>query len=102
MSNPNGNKYVCRPPIGVSDSEVPKLWNVSANIVDDGWIVEMEIPWTMLDYPKTTHPMQIGINFDRWHPRTQENSWWSIAGFEENDRPDGHWQNVSPPQTTYL
>ena len=39
MSNPNGNKYVCRPPIGVSDSEVPKLWNVSANIVDDGWIV---------------------------------------------------------------
>ncbi len=39
----------------------PKLWNVAANIVEDGWIVEMEIPWDMLDYPEATEPIDIGL-----------------------------------------
>ena len=28
--------------------------NAAAQIVENGWIVEMEIPWQMLDYPETT------------------------------------------------
>ncbi len=98
MANPLGSKYVSRPPKDVQKSDAPNLWKVAANIVDDGWVVEMEIPWEMLDYPQTTTPIQIGINFDRWHPRNRENSWWSKAGLRENGRPDGHWQDVLPPQ----
>ena len=97
MSNPNGIKFVSHPPLNVPMHEVPELWNVAANIVEDGWIVEMEIPWDMLDYPETTEPIDIGINFDRGHPRTGANTWWSKVGFIEDDRMDGHWVNVLPP-----
>ena len=97
MSNPNGIKFVSHPPSHVPMDDVPKLWNVAANIVEDGWIVEMEIPWDMLDYPDTTEPIDIGINFDRGHPGTGANTWWSKVPLIEDDRMDGHWVNVSPP-----
>ncbi|MDE0088207.1 MAG: hypothetical protein OXU23_20975 [Candidatus Poribacteria bacterium] len=97
MSNPNGIKFVSHPPFNVLIDEVPKLWNVAANIVEDGWIVEMEIPWDLLNYPETTEPIEIGINFDRGHARTGANTWWSKVGFIEDDRVDGHWVNVLPP-----
>ena len=98
MSNPLGVKYVSHPPPGVFIDEVPDMWNVAAKIVDDGWIVEMEIPWDMLNYPDSDDPIDIGINFDRGHPRTGENSWWSEVPFIEDNRKDGHWVGVVPPK----
>ncbi len=97
ITNPNGVKYVSHPPVDVEMEDVPLLWNVAAEIVEDGWIVEMEIPWNMLDYPQTDKPITFGINFDRGHPRTGANSWWSKVPSIENDRMDGHWINVLPP-----
>ena len=96
-SNPLGVKFVSHPLLNVPIEDVPELWNVAANIVEDGWIVEMEIPWGMLDYPETTQRIDIGINFDRGHARTGANTWWSKVGFIEDDRMDGHWVNVLPP-----
>lgn len=98
MSNPNGIKFVSHPPFGVPMLEVAQLWNVGASIVADGWIVEMEIPWTMVPYPKTDKPITMGINFDRGHHRTGANTWWSKVEFREDGRNDGHWVNVLPPQ----
>lgn len=98
MSNPLGVKYVSHPPPGVFIDEVADMWNVAAKIVDDGWIVEMEIPWDMLNYPDSDDPIDIGINFDRGHPRTGENSWWSEVPFIEDNRKDGHWVGVVPPK----
>lgn len=98
ITNPNGIKFVSHPPPGVPMNEVADLWNIAANIVDDGWVVEMEIPWEMLDYPQVDEPINIGINFDRGHHRTGANTWWSKVGFVEDNRKDGHWVNVQPPK----
>ena len=97
MANPLGKKYV------KIDSEDPdrdkriSQWNVAAKIVKDGWIVEMEIPWEMLDYPDTKEPIRIGINFDRFQARTWTHSWWSNIGPTERYEDDGHWLHVIPP-----
>ena len=97
MANPLGKKYVHSPARDSNKTEWMEQWNVAANIVEDGWVVEMEIPWQMLDYPETTEPIRMGINFDRGQTRTNEHSWWSNVGVKEFYKNDGHWLNVLPP-----
>ena len=97
MANPLGKKYVHSPTQGANKIEWMEQWNVAANIVEDGWVVEMEIPWQMLDYPDTTEPIRMGINFDRGQARTNVRSWWSNIGVQEFYKNDGHWLNVLPP-----
>ena len=103
MANPLGIKYVGVPnPNADRDrfehlKERRHLWNTAAKIVEDGWVVEMEIPWELLDYPQITEPIQMGINFDRLQARTQEHSWWSNVGYPERYEDDGHWMHVLPP-----
>ena len=97
MANPLGKKYVHFATRRGNKTKLMNQWNVAANIVDDGWIVEMEIPWQLLDYPDTTEPIRMGINFDRGQARTGERSWWSNVGIQEAYKNDGHWLNVLPP-----
>ena len=97
MANPLGRKYVRSSARNANKIEWMEQWNVTANIVEDGWVVEMEIPWRMLDYPDTAEPIQMGINFDRGQARTNEHSWWSNVGVQEFYENDGHWLNVLPP-----
>lgn len=98
MVNPLGTKYVGTPRPDRDLSKLLHLWSVAAKIVEDGWVVEMEIPWEMLEYPQTTEPIQMGINFDRLQARTREHSWWSNIGESERHKDDGHWMHVLPPQ----
>ena len=95
--NPLGTKYAHIATGRAEKSEWIGLWNAAAQIVDDGWIVEMEIPWQMLDYPETTKPIGMGINIDRFQQRTGEKSWWSNLGVNEFRENDGHWVDVLPP-----
>ena len=97
MVNPLGTKYAHIASGRAEKSEWIGLWNASAQIVEDGWIVEMEIPWQMLDYPETTKPIGMGINVDRFQQRTGEKSWWSNLGIHEFRENDGHWEEVLPP-----
>ena len=97
MANPLGKKYVHSPTQGGNKIEWMEQWSVAANTVEDGWVVEMEIPWQMLDYPDTTEPIRMGINFDRGQARTNIRSWWSNIGVQEFYKNDGHWLNVLPP-----
>ena len=97
MANPLGKRYVYSPVRRTNKIEWREQWNVAANIVQDGWIVEMEIPWQMLDYPDATEPIRMGINFDRGQARTNEHSWWSNIGVQEFYKNDGHWLKVLPP-----
>ena len=101
MVNPLGKKYVqfasnSKKSIVVDQSKANQV-NVAANTVDDGWVVEMEIPWKVLDYPETSEPIQMGINFNRKQQRTGENSWWSNLGIEKQYKNDGIWMQVIPP-----
>ena len=96
--NPLGTKYAHLATGRAEKSEWIGLWNTAAQIVEDGWVVEMEIPWQMLDYPDTTDPVQMGINLDRFQQRTGERSWWCNLGVQEFRENDGHWIDVLPPQ----
>ena len=97
QANPLGKKYVRSPKREAKSMKWMDQWNVAANINATGWIVEMEIPWEMLDYPDTTEPIRMGINFDRGQVRTDVRSWWSNVGVEELYEQDGHWLHVLPP-----
>ena len=97
MANALGTKYAHLATGRAEKSEWIGLWKAAAQIVDDGWIVEMEIPWQMLDYPDTTEPVPMGINVDRFQQRTGERSWWCNLGVNEFRENDGHWVDVLPP-----
>ncbi len=97
QANPLGKKYVRSPKREAKRIKWMDQWNVAANINTTGWVVEMEIPWEMLDYPDTTEPIRMGINFDRGQVRTDVRSWWSNVGVEELYEKDGHWLHVLPP-----
>ena len=98
MANPLGKKYIKINPRDPDKDKRINQWNVAAKIVKDGWIVEMEILWDVLDYPATTEPILMGINFDRFQARTWTHSWWSNIGVTERYEDDGHWLHVLPPR----
>ncbi len=97
MANAHGTKYAHLATGRAEKSEWIGLWKAAAQIVEDGWIVEMEIPWQMLDYPDTKEPIQMGINIDRGQQRTGARTWWSNLGVNEFKENDGHWVDVLPP-----
>ncbi len=97
MANPHGKKYVQLASGRSKKANLSNRWKVASKIVDDGWVVEMQIPWQILDYPEATDPTQMGINFDRKQQRTGENSWWSNIGADKSYQNDGNWLRVLPP-----
>ena len=97
MVNPLGTKFAHLATGRAAKSEWIGLWKAAAQIVEDGWVVEMQIPWQILDYPDTTEPVRMGINLDRFQQRTGERSWWCNLGVQEFRENDGHWIDVLPP-----
>ena len=97
MANALGTKFAHLATGRAEKSEWIGLWKAAAQIVEDGWIVEMEIPWQMLDYPDTKEPIRMGINIDRGQQRTGARTWWSNLGVNEFKENDGHWVNILPP-----
>ena len=95
--NPLGTKYAHLATGRAEKSEWIGLWKTAAQIVENSWIVEMEIPWQMLDYPDTDKPIRMGINIDRLQQRTGERSWWCNLGVNEFRENDGHWVDMLPP-----
>ena len=95
--NPLGTKYAHLATGRAEKSEWIGLWKTAAQIVEDGWVVEIEIPWQMLDYPDTRESVRMGINFDRSQQRTGERSWWCNLGVQVFRENDGHWIDVLPP-----
>ncbi len=97
MANPLGTKFAHLATGRAEKSEWIGIWKAAAQIVEDGWVVEMAIPWQMLDYPDTKEPVRMGINLDRFQQRTGERSWWCNLGVQEFRENDGHWIDVLPP-----
>lgn len=50
------------------------IWDARTQINADGWTVEMFIPWSTLRYPENVS--QMGMNFRRFLPRTNEELLW--------------------------
>ena len=99
MANPFGVTHVLIPGRYVDRTDHKRMdrWNVAAKIVENGWVVEMEIPWEILDCPETTEPVWMGINFQRVQARTRTSSSWSNTGYPTRPEDDGHWLHVLPP-----
>ena len=99
MANPLGLTSVLIPAgqIDLIDIRRVDRWNAAAKIVKDGWVVEMEIPWEILDYPKTTEPISMEINFQRAQARTRTSSSWSNTGYPGRPEDNGRWLHVLPP-----
>lgn len=99
MTNPFGITRVRIPGRYVNrvDRERRDQWRAATKIGADGWTVEMEIPWQILDYPETTEPIQMGINFQRSHARPRIASLWSNVGYPTRAKDDGNWLHVLPP-----
>ncbi len=102
MVNPYGIKRVLIPGTFKDrfDRERTDKWNVATKILADRWVVEMEIPWHILDYPETTEPIQIGINFQRVQAYTRTHSSWSHIGYPGRPEENGHWTHILLPQKT--
>ncbi len=100
MTNPLGQtqkQYIYNASEKPKKYELTNHWKVAVKTVNDGWVAEMEIPWKAIDYPDTTDPIQMGINFIRKQERTGEKSWWSNIGVEKQYKNDGNWMRVIPP-----
>jgi hypothetical protein len=50
------------------------IWDARAEITAEGWTLEMFIPWATLRYPEDV--TQMGMNFRRFLPRTNEELLW--------------------------
>ena len=97
MVNPVGKKHIQFGTRRAKDDERANQWTVATKTVKDGWVVEMEIPWKILDYPESSEPILIGINFERRHQRTRTHSMWSNIGEGQNYQHDGNWKQIIPP-----
>lgn len=71
-------------------------WKAATSRVSDGWICEIEIPWTILN-TSTKTKTNMDINLVRIHGRTQYQQSW--ANVNTNPRPElqGIWEGVEPP-----
>lgn len=52
------------------------VWISAVNITSEGWIVELEIPYSALRFPKKAE-QEWFINFGRYVRRVREESWWN-------------------------
>ncbi len=58
------------------DDNWDAVWNSKVKITDEGWIVEMEIPYSALRFPETAI-QNWNINFGREVRRLREKSFWN-------------------------
>lgn len=74
-------------------------WKAAAKRTPEGYSVEMEIPWAILNYPDKKQ-QTMDINFIRAHARSQVISRWSdlTPGFRWDYM--GFWEQVDPPKPT--
>jgi hypothetical protein len=54
------------------------VWESKVNIVSDGWIVEVKIPYSAIRFPKQTEQVW-GFNAERVIRRTREMSFWNFV-----------------------
>ncbi len=64
------------------DTSWDAVWASSVRVNEDGWSIEMQIPYSMLRFPEAENQTW-GINFRRYIPRNSETSEWSLIRRED-------------------
>ncbi len=65
-------------PTGVGDRSWNAIWSSEVRVVEDGWVVEMHIPYSQLRFPALDE-QSWGIHFSRRIPRLGEVSEWPLV-----------------------
>lgn len=88
------------------DGNWDAVWRSAVQLVEDGWIVEMEIPFSALRFP-SQNVQNWGINFGRNMRETREESWWSpidpkVPGILNQSGEVQGFEGISPPMRLFL
>ena len=83
------------------DENWDAVWNSAVEINDKGWVVEMEIPYSAIRFPKHTIG-DWGINFFRNAKRLNEDTSWNFidqeeSGFINQSGTLSGLENIDPP-----
>ncbi|MFK7849102.1 MAG: DUF5916 domain-containing protein [Rhodothermales bacterium] len=78
--NTDGSSFRISPLI--FDTSWDAVWTSAVRVNDDGWGIEMRIPYSMLRFPEIKDQIW-GINFRRVIPRNSETSEWSLVRRED-------------------
>ena len=60
------------------------IWFAESQVYDWGYVVEMEIPYKSIQYDETLTSW--GLDFDRWIPALNEESYWCTYELNEGQR----------------
>ncbi len=60
------------------------IWFAESQVYDWGYVVEMEIPYKSIQYDETLSSW--GLDFDRWIPALNEDSYWCAYELNEGQR----------------
>ncbi len=99
--NPFGTQHVRMGGGRAGKLEWQGNWFAAAKRVKDGWTAEMQIPWGILSYPRSSGNVTMGINFRRWMPRTQIQTIWSDLGPQKFNEREGLWKDVQAPNQAW-
>jgi len=80
-----------------SKAEWRGIWDSRTRRTPTGYVVEMRIPWQILNYPKSDKPVDMDLNFERYQARTKTDSQWSNMTPSYKPELFGVWKGVVPP-----
>lgn len=72
-------------------------WKAATSRVPDGWICEIEIPWTILNYPDK-ESFDMDLNLIRGQGRTLFEQSWANVRLNPLPELQGIWEGVEPPK----
>lgn len=83
------------------DTNWNAVWKSEVTITDEGWVVEMEIPYSAIRFPNSEKPVW-GLNFYRSSKRLNEESTWNfvdqeIQGFLNQSGELHGLKDIKPP-----
>lgn len=76
-------------------------WDSAAKRTSKGYCIEMRIPWAILNYPSSSKPTTMGVNFFRYQYRTRTETVWSNVTDRGFTDLEGVWTGVQPPSTGF-
>ena len=80
-----------------SKAEWRGIWDSRTRRTPTGYVVEMRIPWQILNYPKSEKAINMDLNFERYQARTKSDFQWSNMTPSTKPELFGLWKGVVPP-----
>ncbi|MDE0022255.1 MAG: DUF5916 domain-containing protein [Candidatus Poribacteria bacterium] len=76
-------------------------WKAAAKMVENGWTVEIAVPWSILAYPDSQEPTDIGFNVRRKHPRERIETIFSNIGETYQNEWAANWTGLTLPAQSF-